>query len=143
MVVSQAVPVAQPQSQNEGLPVPGPIGKKRGSLAGVLVGAGVREVDAGQPVPVVLQGPGVGVGGRDTNRTSSPVLQGPAANVPNLQLTLMAVAISMHARAHIGGLHRFTHSTLPVFVSFCRERKSTIRVFKKYVFLMAIYYIGD
>ena len=48
VVVSQA---AQPQSKNEGLPVPGPIGKKRSSLAGV--GAGVREVDAGQPVPVV------------------------------------------------------------------------------------------
>ena len=68
MVVSRA---AQPQSKNEGLPVPGPIGKKRSSLAGV--GAGVREVDAGQPVPVVLQGPGVGVGGRDTNRI--PVVQ--------------------------------------------------------------------
>ena len=52
VVVSQAVPVAQPQSQNEGLPVPGPIGKKRSTLAQWSRGWGKR-------------------GGRGTTSTSS------------------------------------------------------------------------
>ena len=84
MSVSQAVPVAQ-QSQNKGLPVPGP--RQEAEQPGV--GSGVREVDAAQPV---LQGPGVGIGVRKVDMGQPvPVLQGPATNVPNLQLT-MAVA---------------------------------------------------
>ena len=53
------------------------------------IGAEVgTEVDEEQPAPIVLQGPGVGVK-VDVGQTV-PVLQlqGQAANVPNLQLTL-------------------------------------------------------
>ena len=70
------------QGQNKGLPVPGP--RQEAEQPGV--GAGIREVDAGQ---LVLQGPGVGVGVRKVDVGQPvPVLQGPATNVPNLQLTL-------------------------------------------------------
>ena len=76
VVVSQAVLVAQ-QGQNEGLPVSRPR----------QPGVGTK-VDEEQPAPIVLQGPGVGVK-VDVGQTV-PVLQlqGQAANVPNLQLTL-------------------------------------------------------
>ena len=51
------------------------------------VGAGVgTEVDEEQPAPIVLQGPGVGV--KVDVGQNVPVLQGQAANVLNLQLTL-------------------------------------------------------
>ena len=104
--VSQAVPVAQPQRQNKGLPVPGPR----------QPGVGTK-VDEEQPAPIVLQGPGVGV--KVDVGQPVPVLQGQAANVPNLQLTLhgsgcsrlvyilsemvytSCIAISMHVHAHI------------------------------------------
>ena len=80
VVVSQAVLVAQ-QGQNEGLPV------SRPRQPGVGAGVGTK-VDEEQPAPIVLQGPGVGVK-VDVGQTVSVLqLQGQAANVPNLQLTL-------------------------------------------------------
>ena len=82
VVVSQAVLVAQ-QGQNEGLPV------SRPRQPGVGAGVGTK-VDEEQPAPIVLQGPGVGV--KVDVGQPMPVLQGPAINMPNLQLTLAVAA---------------------------------------------------
>ena len=83
MAVSQAMLVAQLQSLNEGLPVPRP------RQPGVEAGVGA-EVDEEHPAPIVLQGPGVGV--KVDVGQPMPVLQGPAINMPNLQLTLAVAA---------------------------------------------------
>ena len=83
-----------------------------------------------------------------------PVLQGPAANVPNLQLTLVVaadmvytscIAISMHARAHINDwwvaqIHTY-HALQHYFLYHSVERESRLYKYLESMFFGGYIYI--